>query len=479
MVKRLFSAPVVLALLSVAVVGFLAWPYSVDDAYIVARYAVRIVEGEGYSMIDGGPTDGITGPLWLVPAIGAYAFGYNPVFANKAVGLFCAMSAVYLLLVWIRSRAQGRAASWFASVVIASQPTIGIWAVAGLETGAATLAVVVALLAASHRPRPRPIMVGAAIASLAWLRPEMALFSAVVLVGLTFVDRKSGIIASGIATLSLFAVIVFRLLMFGTILPIAYHAKPGPLSNGLQYTATAMVTITGGVGIWLAWRGATKGRATDLMIGIAIVAHLMAVILAGGDWMPGFRLLAPVLPVYGLLVAFGVVGWLHTRTGRIVAIFAVLFACLIPFVNAVVQLPEVRLAGQTRMSTGKRFAQWLSRNTQRIALVDVGYLAYESKVEVIDLGGVTDPVVAKFPGGHTSKRFDIGYLQSRNPDAIVLHSIHRPVVSQDGRLLRLSGFPVERNVAASAWVRDRFRVIRIVEYSRNYFYAVLKNRSGL
>jgi len=476
MVKRLFSTPVVFALLSVAVVGLVAWPYSVDDAYIVARYAERIVEGKGYSMIDGEPTDGITGPLWLVPAIGATVFGFDPVFANKAVGLFCAMLAVFLLIVWIRTRARGRAASWIACVVVASQPTIGIWTVAGLETGAATLAFTVASFATSHRPRPRPIMAGTAIACLAWLRPEMALCSAVVLVGLAFLDRASFIIASGIAALSLIGVVAFRLSMFGTILPLAYHAKPAPLSNGLDYTATALVTITGGFGVWLAWRGATEGRAADRVIGIAVVAHLVAVVIAGGDWMPGFRLLAPVLPVYALLVAFGAVGWLRTRKGCTATICAVSFACLLSVVDAVVQLPEVRLAGETRTSTGKRFAQWLSRNTKRVALVDVGYLAFESKVEVVDLGGITDPVVASFLGGHISKRFDIGYLQSRNPDAIVLHSTRPPGVSQEGRLTRLAGFPVERSIAASAWVRDRFRVTRVVEYSTNYYYTVLKNR---
>ncbi len=475
MVKRLFSTPVILALLSVAVVGLVAWPYSVDDAYIVVRYAERIVDGKGYSMIDGEPTDGITGPLWLIPAIGAYALGFDPLFANKAIGLFCAMSAVFLLFVRIRSRARGRAASWVALAVIASQPTIGIWAVAGLESGAAILAFVVAINAASHRPRPRSIMVGSAIACLAWLRPEMALCCIVILVGLAFVDRRSCIIASGIATLSLLAVVAFRLSMFGSVLPLAYHAKPGPLSNGLDYTVTALITITGGIGIWLAWKGATKGRTADRVVGIAVVAHLAAVVLAGGDWMPGFRLLAPVLPAYALLVAFGVVSWLRNKKGRTVAILAILFACFLSIRDAVVQLPEVRLAGETRASTGKGFARWLSRNTQRVALVDVGYLAYESKVEVIDLGGVTDPVVASFPGGHISKQFDIGYLQSRNPDAIVLHSTRPPSISQNGRLLWVAGFPVERSIAASAWVRDRFRVTRVVEYSKNYYYTVLKN----
>ncbi|MBN1652217.1 MAG: hypothetical protein JXA30_00415 [Deltaproteobacteria bacterium] len=476
MYKSLFSIPLILAIASVALVGTAAWPYSVDDSYIVARYAERIAEGKGYTMNDGEPTDGVTAPLWLIPAIAASSLGLCPLVANKAVGLFCTMLAIFFLMVWIRSRAQGRIASWFACVIVATQPTFGIWAVAGLETGAATLAFVVALLAAFHRPRPMPIVAGIAIASLAWLRPEMALSSAVVLIALAMIDRVSGITAGCIALLSVIAVIAFRFMMFGRILPLAYDAKPGTLFHGFYYAVTAALVITSGVGIWIAWRGSTRNRDSDRAIGLAVIAHLISVVLAGGDWMPGFRLLAPILPAYALLAALGTVALVRAKVGRAWLTAVLVFASLLSGIDAVVQIPEIRVAGETRAKTGKALAKWLSNNFRTVAMVDIGFLAYESKVEVVDLGGVTDPVVANFPGGHISKEVDIGYLQSKCPDAIVLHSTQPPGISEDGTLFRLSGFPVEQRIAANAWVRDRFRVARVIQYSKNYYYTVLKRR---
>ena len=86
-------------------------------------------------------------------------------------------------------------------------------------------------------------------------------------------------------------------------------------------------------------------------------------------------------------------------------------------------------------------------------MVDVGYLAYQSGVEVIDLGGVTDPQIAQLPGGHLDKAIPVELLQGRDPQALLLHSAHRPR-HPEGRLRSLSGYPVERRVARLPWVRE-------------------------
>jgi len=39
---------------------------------------------------------------------------------------------------------------------------------------------------------------------------------------------------------------------------------------------------------------------------------------------------------------------------------------------------------------------------------------------VVDLAGVTDPEVAYLPGGHTSKRLPMDFLERRRVDALVL-----------------------------------------------------------
>ncbi len=471
--RTVTSVRALLAASAVFVVGLAAWPYTVDDAFVVGRYARRIVSGNGYTMVDGEPTDGVTGPLWLLPGMAAELVGIDAVAASKAFGLLCMALALALLVARAENRVQGRTRSRTAVVLAVPQSTLGIWAVAGLETGAAALAFSVALLAAQARPSPRPRTAGIGIACLAWLRPEMALCGAMVLVSLLIRRRQGAWRAVTIAATGALGSIAFRLAMFGSALPLAVHAKPGSLGNGFEYTAIAVLVATGGVGAWLAWLGSARGRSDDRAAGLAIAAHLVAVPLAGGDWMPGFRLFAPILPAYVVLAGSGLAALTRRRRGPLVCAVALALACALPAVNSVVQLPEVRSAGLARHRLGGPLADWLGEHAHTVALLDVGFLAYRSGVAVVDLGGITDPVVAHCPGGHTTKRIPIEYLRVRNPDAIVFHAQRPPRVSQRGALLALDGFPVERRLAASDWVRTHFRVVRTVGYSKRYYYVVM------
>src|SRR6476620_712341 len=71
----------------VLAVGLLAWPYTVDDAFITARYARNLAQGFGYALNPGEISDGVTGPLWLAPQIAALWLGGDPIVTAKALGL--------------------------------------------------------------------------------------------------------------------------------------------------------------------------------------------------------------------------------------------------------------------------------------------------------------------------------------------------------------------------------------------------------
>src|SRR6185312_13278828 len=105
---------------------------------------------------------------------------------------------------------------------------------------------------------------------------------------------------------------------------------------------------------------------------------------------------------------------------------------------------------------------------KRVALVDIGYLGYTSGVETTDLAGLTDPGVAPLPGGHLAKHISSAWLESQAPDTLLLHSSVPPSAANDGRLMELSGYPVEMRVARFAWVQREFRVARIFAYGPGY-----------
>lgn len=190
--------------------------------------------------------------------------------------------------------------------------------------------------------------------------------------------------------------------------------------------------------------------------------------------MPGFRLFVPVLPLYALVVTGPIVRRLRHPASRVRGA-VMLLALVVPMVAGGVSLFDLRAAAASREASGAELATWIAGRGP-VALVDVGYLGYRSGVEVIDLGGITDPEVAAFAGGHAAKRLDPGFLRSRAPRTILLHSARPPLVV-NGELRGSWGHPVEQRIARMPWVRAQFRVARVVPYAPDYHYVVMVRRT--
>ncbi|MEZ4340528.1 MAG: hypothetical protein R3B82_28235 [Sandaracinaceae bacterium] len=134
-----------------------------------------------------------------------------------------------------------------------------------------------------------------------------------------------------------------------------------------------------------------------------------------------------------------------------------------------------RRAGGRRGSRrrGGRRARRLPRGPRRAAASHAPAFGFATGLDVVDLGGITDPTIARRPGGHVDKAIDPGVLLERDPDTIVLSSRLPPAVDDQGRLRRFAGHPVEARVAAMPWVRARMRVTRVQRYSSGLWYVVL------
>lgn len=425
----------------------LAWAYTVDDAFLVARYARRLAAGDGWTFVDGPATDGVTGPAWVLPGVVAALVGAPVWLGQKVAGAICALAA----LAWVVRRSRAPMA---VTAVLLSQASFVAWAVAGLETGAATLAVTIAAMSRSEHAR------GAAVAALAWLRPELAAFALVSLVA------RPSRVAWGWALLGASSVLGFRLLTFGDVVPLAFHAKSGTMADGLSYVGLGVLFTTGIGGVWLAARSRPRG------VRVALIAHVLAVAIAGGDWMPGWRLLVPVMPLYAWLVAEGFAVERTASRARSRWGWAALCAATVtPAVVLSAQVGGWREAGLARAQSAA-FARRVGA-LRSVALVDVGWLVWESDVDVVDLGGLTDPTIARARGGHLGKQVDVAYLSARDPEVILLHSEAPPEVDDDRDLVRLAGFPVERAVAAHPWTREHYDVREVIPYREGYWYVWL------
>jgi hypothetical protein len=461
---------------AIGVVGLCAWPYTVDDAYIVARYAVRISQSLGYTFNPGVATDGVTGPVWLLPGFVAARAGGDPIAAAKFAGLVCVMVAA----AWCVGEQRGARTAVLTLLLVTAEPSLGGLGGAGLETGAATLMVTLAVSAALARPRPKPAAVGGAIACLAWLRPELALLSALLLVIVTLrAGARRAWPAWLLAGAGALGVCAFRLHLSGTWLPLAWDAKAGTLADGASYAVRAVLVSTGGLGLALCVAGARWGGGRERARAGCLIVHTLSVILAGGDWMPGFRLFVPLLPQYAQLAAVGAERTCaRGRAGAVCSVLMLLCALGVPLLDLALRIPEWRATGASREGVGRAIADELRANSRRVALVDIGFLGYASGCEVVDLAGITDPEVAALPGGHLDKHVSSAWLEARAPDTFLLHSSSQPLAAHDGQLLSLRGYPVERRVARAAWFRNSFRVVATYAYAPGYTYVLLRRAAS-
>jgi hypothetical protein len=387
--------------------------FTVDDAFIPARYAANLAHGFGYRFNAHGPsTDGVTA-LGYAHLLAPFA-GQEPLSALRAARVLGAASwlvAAGVLGAAIAAIAGSRARYAAFCLVLFSAP-LGAWAVAGLDTG---LVLSLATVAAALPARPRYAPWGAALAgAVAALRPEMVAWAAVLARG-RGVARPA---AARAVTLSLSllpwcAVAAIRAWLFGRPAPLAVLAKPSDIEHGLAYVLPNMV-LTGAPLAALAplmWFGLGSWPRHLLLAGFV---HLAVVALAGGDWMPLARLFTPVLPGLTLVVAhqlaapvgrlFGIVGLALGGAGQLW-----LFAVRGPSASHVLR-DRLALIEQARAPLA---------GANRVATVDVGWVGAATNAEIIDLAGATDPEIAALPGGHTSKAVSGALLTGRAPDRLV------------------------------------------------------------
>lgn len=447
----------------------LAWPYTVDDAYIVGRFAQHMAAGCGYTMNCGQPpVDALTGPAWLLPGWAAATLGGSPILAAKVCGALCALAASGLAVARLLRRAAGRTSACWASLLLIVQPTYATWAVAGLETGAAALGLSLVAFGANLPTR------GLALGLLPWLRPELVPAGLVAL-WMHPLRHRPWRALYWAAPLGM-GILAFRWSVFGSWLPLALAAKPAQLDQGVAYLGKGVVLLTSGVGAVALWASRRSGRRDDRVGLWTLGLALLCVALAGGDWMPGFRLFAPLLPLYAALAGTGL-GQLQLRTPRW-AWLLLAGSVMLPLADFATRVPSLHEAAQCRDRVGRQLATALEHSTGTLALVDVGYIPFVARRPVLDLGGITDPRVAALAGGHLAKHVPARWLQTFGVEHLVLHSRTPARVGPDGQLRGLQGYPVEQRLARSPMVRRNFRVRASYRYAPHYYYIWLSRRAA-
>ncbi len=332
---------------------------TVDDPYITFRYAANLLAGHGPVFNVGERVEGFTSPLHLLLSIIllTVAPAVDILFKAKCASLFFAFVMLAQTNALARRSGLGRWGAVLAQALVALNINFALAAVNALETTLYGVLLLAGLLLFHQECRSGRGLLSGALLFLATLaRPEAFLVVAALLV-VRLLRGRAGRLPFGFAAGWLAAFLVPAALFeiarwgyYGQLLPNTYFAKAQPLmqslSGGIAYPLRAMsptptvpadlfrhLSRLNGNNLlafgsltqknirsdlfnlvlpllfWgLALLGLVKmGRRTLGVISLAVVAAVLVFVLkAGGDWMYGWRFMAPILPLLAVSQCHGI-----------------------------------------------------------------------------------------------------------------------------------------------------------------------------
>ncbi|HYE72213.1 MAG TPA: hypothetical protein VEF04_02740, partial [Blastocatellia bacterium] len=374
-----------------------------DDVYIHCRYAQNLLAGNGFSFNPSEAVSADTSPLWvLLIALAGLFTSHLEVAAVLLSALFYLIIAPGIYR--IGRDLLGLEEHWapFAAAISLLSSRL-IWSsMSGMEV---TLAALLALLLAEEHARQvgrgyfrirEGVLYGLAVLT----RPELALL-VVLCLGHWIYLRKSQVDISKLTIGSLIAVALlmpyvgFNLLVRGGFLPHSASVQGAGTGADLGY-------------VWFATKILTTHNAL-LLIG-AIIALIT---FRKKEWLPGllfFALLIPLqaifapqyrhhgryfFPLIPLLVLFGTLGVRHVFDQRqklvpVVMIVAILLSAFDAIRWIALSGYSVRNINDQQVAAANWVKQHVS-DSDRLAVHDVGAIAYLSDKPVIDLVGLVTP----------------------------------------------------------------------------------------
>jgi hypothetical protein len=262
------------------------------------------------------------------------------------------------------------------------------------------------------------------------------------------VARREGLKAC-VPGLALFAVLggayfAARWSYFGAPLPNTFYAKSAftlrHAERGLAYVAGFLANPFAWCALPLWVAGAVNAwRQAGARVLVAAPALAVAVVVAeGGDGLPMYRFMVPVVPLLAVLAAFGI-DWLarlesprrRLATGAGLALLAASVALsFFPARDEQYQLyvaqRDYELPAWT--AAGKALAKAFPPQAT-LAAVPIGAVSFYSGLKVIDLVGLTDAEIARAPAtdlgsgwaGH--EKHDGPSVLRRRPELLLLGNV--------------------------------------------------------
>ncbi len=315
----------------------------VDDGFIAHRYAANLVHGDGLVFTRGQRVEGISDLGWTLLMTIPQLLHWRPELFAIGLGFLSAAAAI---LIAYRTAVSQLAVSPLVAfaVMLTASINADYWLMAsnGIESGLYALVLTATF---SLILQTRLLLAGTLLGLATTLRPESVVLAPLALAfiaALAYWDTR-GLTGPIRAIRShsrllvpwaiiFLAVLAWRLTYYGQWVPNTIPAKLHPLTTGdLISGAKYLVKFSGAIFPWAILSSFALFRRKPVLplLGFCWLAYQIAVVmLNGGDWMPGYRLVNVYLPILACLSAFALDSLLAaTATLRIPFLAALLILC--------------------------------------------------------------------------------------------------------------------------------------------------------
>lgn len=472
-------------ILALALAHIVSLWFVCDDAFISFRYAANLARGLGLVYNPGERVEGYSNFLWTIVSALVIRAGGKPEVWAPVLSTICALGTLAVLMtVMVRRRAHPAAVG----LLLAANTGFAAWSTSGLETALYTLLMTAGVVATMEAMRggeagdagspatnARLLLIGSMLLGLASLtRPDGLLVSG--LVGLfLLITAVRGRLPIGLwltwAGLWLACVaphVLWRYSYYGRLLPNSSAVKTpglGMVVHGAQYLGNAAIDLhlylfaaLAAVGLW-ARRAGALGRRDLALAATVLVPYLAYVCTTGGDFMPLYRFVAPLLPLLALVTA-------STIAGASAVAARAMIARVLVGVLMVVYLGlnlhgtrrhqdlwvkgELTSIGWARADTDhwRRVGEMLrsmATPNDTLATTAAGAIPYVSELVTIDLLGVAAPHLERFRRRGTTDRpghrliMAEAWIDRARPQILLGHPLVLPTQKGIGLSLDLEG----------------------------------------
>jgi len=467
----------------------LYWPYTVDDAYIIFRYARNWARGLGLVYNPDIPVDGYTSFLWTIMIGFGIRLGILTKVETLAKIYGILLSVITLWIVWRLPdwNKQRRPSRWIGLLFTSTAPPLVISTIDGLETPlycALQMAFIWFWLSDLRKER-LSLVLGLSAGLLSLTRPDGILLVGIMWALFLWFHRPQGWYKAWSASylfvigysLLILPYLLWHLATYGTVFPNTFYAKggghPDQVLNGALRISAAILEIGGWatlIPVLLAFTEEISPYTAALTAVIA--SRVLFQLWSGGEVMGHHRFLAPALPAYFLVFQYGLDN-LRQRL-RVQSIWVGRYGVsLVPILiaahMAIAPLLDIRPAllqyAQGLEKAHIQLGIWLNQHTPataRIAIGDAGAVPYYSDRYTIDLMALNDAYLARLPG-RFGQKVDVLYVFSQQPDYLILLSSSPPEHGFHGLTA------VDQALYEAVINRENFKLHKYYEFGKSYF----------